>query len=291
LNNLQEKLAQGKFVFTVELGPPKGIDIKPLLEQATTLNSLVDAINLTDNQRAVMRMSSFVAGFHLLAAGITPICQLTCRDRNRLALQSELLGAASMGVENVLILTGDHTLIGNYPEAKPVFDLDSVQLLATAQTLMAGESLAGNQLQGKPNFFLGGVVNPCPETLIPQVWKLKRKVQAGLQFVQTQAVYNVSELKAFKEAIPDLDIYILAGIIPLKSAKMAYYMNEFIPGITVPDNYIRIMEKSPEPMKDGLKIAQEVIEEIKEAKVCNGIHLMPLGIKAPLEPWLEAVIR
>lgn len=289
--SFKAKLESGKFVVTVELCPPKGIDVQPMIEQAEALRHVVDAINLTDNQRAVMRMSSVIAAHHVQKLGITPICQLTCRDRNRLALQSDLLGAASLGIENVLILTGDHTLVGNYPEAKPGFDLDSVQLLATATTLKKGRSLAGNELQGSPELFLGGVVNPARETATAQCWKLERKVEAGLKFVQTQAIYDIEELIEFMEMTRNLPVYFLAGIIPLKSARMAHFMNANIPGINVPDKYVKIMEKSTQPVLDGLYITAEVIDRIREARVCHGIHIMPMGLTKSFIPWAEDTFR
>lgn len=275
------KLLSGQFLTTVELCPPRGIDCSKLLTTAKKIWGKVDAINITDNQRASIKISPVAACAILLKEGITPICQLTCRDRNRMALQSEILGAAALGVEYFLFMTGDHTLIGEDPKSKSVFDLDSVQLMATAAQLNNGYTLNGKVLTGKPNIIYGGVVNPSLQCREAQMWKLERKVAAGIRFVQTQAVYSVREVADFIEDAKRFNIRFLVGIIPLKSAAMARYMNKNIPGIKVPEKFIDILEKSKNPIKEGLRIAQDTINELKS--ISDGVHIMPMGTEEYLE--------
>jgi len=279
------KLLEEQFIKTVELCPPKGIDCSRLIILAKKIWGKVDAINITDNQRANIRISPVAVCSLLLREKITPICQLTCRDRNRMALQSEILGAAALGIEYFLFLTGDHTLIGEDPRAKAVFDLDSVQLMAIANQFNHGLSLDGKILTGKPNLIYGGVVNPSAEFREAQLWKLERKVDAGIKFAQTQAVYSVREVADFIEEAKGLDIRVLVGIIPLKSAGMARYMNKYIPGIKVPNKFIDILEKAKNPITEGLLIAKETINELKG--VADGVHIMPMGVEEYLEELVE----
>ncbi|GAW92750.1 methylenetetrahydrofolate reductase [Calderihabitans maritimus] len=282
--SLAEILETKDFVVTVELCPPIGTTIQPLLDQAEKLKSVVDAFNVTDNQRAVTRMSPVAICHFLEERGITSICQFTCRDRNRLALQSEMLSAAALGIKNLLLITGDHTLLGDCPEAKPVFDLDSVQLMATANKLNSGKSLAGTLLNGRTSFYIGGVVNPAPEVREMQIWKLARKVNAGMKFVQTQAIYDSKEFIKFLEDIRDFNIHVLAGIIPLKSAKMARFLNSKIPGIQVPEHLIQRLERAANPKEEGIRIARELIDELRN--YCKGVHIMPLGMEEHLPELL-----
>ncbi|GAW32629.1 methylenetetrahydrofolate reductase [Carboxydocella sp. JDF658] len=272
---LQQKLAQGRQVLTVELPPPRGIAFQEVLELALAIKEKVTAYNITDNQRAVMRMSPVAMAALLLQAGLEPICQFTCRDRNRLALQSEILGAAALGVRNFLLLTGDHTLVGDCPGAKPVFDLDSVQLLAAADNLRRGFALNGEPLQGVPDLFLGAVVNPAPELREMQIWKLQKKIRAGAAFVQTQAIYDPGILADFLQEAGELGVPILAGVIPLRSARMAHFMNANIPGIQVPPAMIRALEKATDPLAEGLAITVELIRELRT--LVPGIHIMPVN--------------
>lgn len=272
---LQQKLEQGQRVLTVELPPPRGTDYQEVLQLACSLRDKVTAFNITDNQRAVMRMSPVAMAALLHQAGLEPICQFTCRDRNRLALQSEILGAVALGVRNFLLLTGDHTLVGNCPGAKPVFDLDSVQLLATASNLRQGRALNGEPLQGVPDLFLGAVVNPAPEIREMQIWKLKKKIKAGAAFVQTQAIYEPGVLAEFLQEIRELRIPVLAGIIPLRSAQMARFMNASIPGIKVPQAMIEALERARDPLAEGLSITASLISELQT--LAAGIHLMPVN--------------
>jgi len=275
--SLRERLEAGKFVITSEIGPPKGTAIKEALEDAELIKGKVDAINVTDLQSSVMRLGSLAVCRLLKEKGIEPILQITCRDRNRLALQSDLLSASVLGIENVLLLTGDHTTLGDHPEAKPVFDLDSVQLIQVAKTLQEGRDMKGNELKGAPNFFIGAVVNPGADPLEPEVIKMEKKIAAGAQFFQTQAVYDIDLFKKFLENTKHLKAKILAGIVLLKSAGMAKYMNENVSGVHVPDALIKEISDVPKEgrPKKSIEIAVRLIKELKP--LCSGIHLMPLG--------------
>ncbi|RKY43785.1 MAG: 5,10-methylenetetrahydrofolate reductase [Candidatus Omnitrophota bacterium] len=274
---LKEKLEKGDFVVTSEIGPPKGVNIEPYLEEADKLKGKVTAINVTDIQSAVMRLGSLAVCHLLKERGIEPVYQLVTRDRNRLALQSDLLSAYVLGIENVLCLTGDHPVLGDHPQAKPVYDLDSVQLLKAAKSLNEGEDMVGNPLEGRPQLFLGAVVNPGIEPLEPQIIKMKKKISAGAQFFQTQPVYEVDKFARFVEKVKDLGVPILAGVVLLKSAKMAKYMNENVSGVNVPQELIEEMasvSKEDRPKK-SVEIAVRLIKKLKP--LCQGIHIMPLG--------------
>lgn len=261
---------------TSEIGPPKGIQTKILLEDAELIRGRVDGINVTDLQSSVMRLGSLAVCALLKQNGFEPIYQLTCRDRNRLALQSDLLSAASLGIENVLILTGDHTTLGDHPDAKPVFDLDSVQLLQVARKLQEGFDMKGNKLEGEPpKFCLGAVVNPGADPIEPQIIKMEKKIEAGAEFFQTQAVYDIKVFENFLSKIKHLKTTIMAGIVLLKSAGMARYMNKNVAGVSVPDNLIKEMEETKEKQAKSLEIASRLIKELKP--MCQGIHIMPIG--------------
>ncbi|MCM8771353.1 MAG: methylenetetrahydrofolate reductase, partial [Candidatus Omnitrophica bacterium] len=224
----------------------------------------------------VMRLGSLAVCALLKQKGFEPIYQLTCRDRNRLALQSDLLSAAALGIENVLILTGDHPTLGDHPEAKPVFDLDSVQLLEVARGLTQGLDMKGNKLEGTPpKFCLGAVVNPGADPLEPQIIKMEKKIAAGAEFFQTQAVYDIRVFENFLSKIKHLKTTILAGIVLLKSAAMARYMNKNVAGVCVPDNLIKEMEEAKDRVSKSIEIASRLIKELKP--MCQGIHIMPIG--------------
>jgi len=239
--SLRPALSSGKFVITSEIGPPKGTEVEHCLKEAEYFRGKVDAINVTDIQAAAMRLGSMVTCHLLKERGFEPVLQMVCRDRNRLALQSDLLSAWVLGIENVLCLTGDHPTLGDHPDAKPVYDLDSVQLLQAAKGLNEGHDMAGKQLEGKPDFCLGAVVTPGANPVEMQVIKLEKKVAAGAEFIQTQAVYDVAEFARFMEQVKHLDVPILAGIVLLKSAGMARYMNQNVAGVSVPDPLIAEM--------------------------------------------------
>ncbi|MCX5714843.1 MAG: methylenetetrahydrofolate reductase [Candidatus Omnitrophica bacterium] len=272
----KEKILVGKFLLTSEIGPPKGIETKVLLEDAELIRGRVDAINVTDLQSSVMRLGSLVVCSLLKEKGFDPIFQMTCRDRNRLALQSDLLSAAVLGIENVLILTGDHTTLGDHPDAKPVFDLDSVQLLQVARKLQEGLDMKGNKLEGAaPKFCLGAVVNPGADPIEPQIMKMEKKIAAGAEFFQTQAVYDIKIFENFLSKTKHLKATILAGIVLLKSAGMARYMNKNVAGVFVPDNLIKEMEETKDKSAKSIEIAARLIKELKP--MCQGIHIMPIG--------------
>lgn len=276
----QKKLENNEFAITCEIGPPKGIDITEIRETAEILKGIVDAVNVTDLQSSVMRLGSLATCHLLLDYGIEPIFQMTCRDRNRLALQSDLLSAYVMGIKNVLALTGDHTTVGDHPQSKPVYDLDSVSLLWTMKKLESGKDLADKELKGNPVFFKGAVVNPGADTEVSlqlQLLKMQKKIDAGAQFFQTQAIFDADTFENFMERIDKLDIKtpVLAGIILLKSEKMARYMNKFVPGINVPADIINKMENSQDKVSAMLEITQELIEKIKP--MSHGVHIQALG--------------
>jgi len=272
-----EKLKEGKFVITSEIGPPKGTNIEPHLKEAEHIKDKVDAFNVTDLQSSVMRLGSLATCRLLVERGLEPIFQLTCRDRNRLALQSDLLSASVLGIRNVLCLTGDHTTLGDHPDAKPVFDLDAVSLLKVATDLMSGKDMKGNDLDGKPEFFLGAVVSPGYEPVELQIMKMEKKIEAGARFFQTQAVYDLSSFEKFMKMVEKYNVPVLGGIVLLKSAGMAKFMNEKVAGVSVPDRYINMMAqaKKEERVKVSVKIAAELIKGMKG--LCQGIHIMPLG--------------
>ena len=270
-----EKISQSKFVVTSEIGPPKGTDLKEVLDDALLIKGRVDAINVTDLQSSVMRVGSASVCHLLKDMGIEPIFQMTCRDRNRLALQSDLLSASVLGIENILLLTGDYPTLGDHPEAKPVFDIGSVQLLEVAKNLQEGRDMKGNALKGAPKFCVGAVVNPGADPLEPEIIKMEKKIAAGARFFQTQAVYDVDLFKSFLEASKHLKTTIMAGIVLLKSAGMAKYMNKNVAGVFVPDNLIKEMEETKNKSAKSIEIAARLIKELKP--MCQGIHIMPIG--------------
>ncbi|TQD27037.1 methylenetetrahydrofolate reductase [Methanolobus vulcani] len=270
----KDKLSSNDFLITAEVSPPKGTDLIDVLSDAELIRGWVDALNVTDNQKAIMRMSPLAVSKSLLDSGHEVIMQLTCRDRNRLALQSDLLGAYSMGIRNICIMTGDHTTKGDHPKARPVYDLDSVQLLKIVRKMQEGFDLAGNVIENPPQFVVGAVTNTDPSKKA-QMMKLRKKVKTGINFMQTQAVYDISMFESFMESIGDIEVPIIAGVIPLRSANMARFMNGNIPGINVPDEIIERMESAEKPKDEGMDICAETIKELK--KLCRGIHLMPIG--------------
>ena len=272
----KEKIQAGKFLLSAEIGPPKGIETDKLLEEAERIRSRVDVFNVTDLQSSVMRLGSLAVCVLLKQRGIEPVLQLTCRDRNRLALQSELLSAAALGIENVLILTGDHPASGDHPEAKPVFDLDSVQLLQVARQLESGTDMKSNKLEGKsPRFCLGAVVNPGSDPIELQIVKMEKKIAAGAEFFQTQAVYDVRAFEKFISRTKHLNAPVMAGIVLLKSAAMARYMNKFVAGVSVPEDLIKEMEEAKDKAAVSITIASRLIRELKP--MCRGVHIMPIG--------------
>ena len=286
--NLEEKLKSGKFVITSEIGPPKGTNIMPHIEEAEHIKDKVDAFNVTDLQSSVMRLGSLATSHLLVEKGMEPVFQITCRDRNRLALQSDLLSASVLGIRNILILTGDHTVLGDHPQAKPVFDLDSISLLKVASDLMKGKDMVGNDLDGIPAFFLGAVVSPGYEPQELQLLKMERKIEGGARFFQTQAVYDLDAFEKFMKQASNFGVPVLGGIVLLKSSAMAKFMNENVAGVNVPERYINMMasaDKKDRP-KVSVQIAAELIKGMKG--LCSGIHIMPLGWERYVPDVLEA---
>jgi len=284
MSKLQEKLAAGQFVVTGEIGPPKGTNIEPVIHEAEEyLKDSVTAVNVTDIQTAVMRLGSMVGAKLLLDRGIEPVFQMVCRDRNRLALQSDLLSASVLGIENVLALTGDHVVMGDHQDAMPVYDLDSVGLLKAISALEAGSDMGvdmkgnPNELDGAPKFFKGCCVTPCAPNVDAQIIKLEKKVEAGAQFVQTQAVYEPPAFEKFMNSVSHVKVPILVGIVMLKTAGMAKYMNRGVPGVTVPDAIIRRMSDAAKEdrQKVSIEICGELVAAMKDC--CQGAHLMTLG--------------
>ncbi len=272
----KEKLRTDKFIVTSEIGPPKGISLDAILAAIAPLKGKVDAINVTDLQSSVMRMSSLGACLILKDNGFESIWQLTCRDRNRLALQSDLLTAAALGIENVLALTGDHPVLGDHPQAKPVFDIDAVQLLEVIRSLEAGQDMGGHKLVGAaPKFCAGAAVNPVADPLEPELIKMEKKVAAGAEFFQTQAVYDIRIFEEFMAAARPFGVKVFAGIVLLKSERMGRYMNEHVPGVVVPESVIGEIAQAPDKKEKCVEIAARVIRAVRP--LCDGVHLMPLG--------------
>jgi len=277
MSKLKERLMKNEFVVTSEIGPPKGVNIDGPLKDAEIFQDCVTAVNVTDNQSAVMRIGSMAMCHLLKQNGIEPVYQLVTRDRNRIALQSDLLSAWVLGIENVLCLTGDHSSLGDHQECKTVYDLDSVQLVKAVTGLNGGLDLAGKELDGKPDFFHGAVVTPEYDPVELQIIKMKKKIDAGAHFFQTQAVYDVKAFEDFMNKINDFNVPVMAGIVVLKSAGMAKYMNENVAGVFVPDDIIEEMAKAPKQdrKKKAAEISARIVRELKP--LCQGVHIMPLG--------------
>jgi 5,10-methylenetetrahydrofolate reductase len=284
--NLREKLASGKFVVTCEVGPPKGVDVSDMRRSAERLRGKVDAVNVTDQQSSVMRLGSLAGCCLLKQWGVEPVLQMTCRDRNRIALQSDLLGAYAVGIENVLCLTGDYVTLGDHPQAKPVFDLDSVSLIETARELENGHDLAGKDLKGSPRFLIGACVTPEADALEPQIIKMERKVEAGAQFFQTQAVYDPKRFADFISMVRHVKVPILAGIVVLRSAAMGRYMNEKAAGIRVPETVIEEMDRASDKAAKGVEIAVRTIAEVRG--LCRGVHIMTIGMEKKISDIIDA---
>jgi 5,10-methylenetetrahydrofolate reductase len=274
-NALKEKLSKGEFVITAELCPPKGPDVSSFIGKAKLLKGLVDAVNITDNQRAMMRMSSIACAKITTDEGLLPILQITCRDRNRIAIQSDLLGASAFGINNVLAITGDYVSEGDNPEAKAVFDIDSAILIKTIAGMNDGIELSGKILKGKTDFFIGAAVNPCAEPVEPHRIAFEKKVSCGAQFFQTQAIFDIDKFSEFMDYAKNFPVKVLGGILLLKSLKMAQFLNENVPGVYVPDVFLKRLERSKDPMQTGIEIAREQVEELK--KICHGVHIMTVG--------------
>lgn len=301
MSELQKALESGIFAVTAEMAPPKGFGFSEQLEAAQLLRGKVHAVNVTDMQSACLKASSLGLCAHLRQAGVEPILQITGRDRNRMAIMADVLSAASFGIDTVLALTGDHPAVGDCKQAKPVYDLDSVGILHMLSEMEAtGADCGGNPLSGgAPRLFKGAAVTPVYEPLFLQINKLRQKVEAGARYIQTQGVFDLDSLKRFLEAVDNagIKVPIMAGIIPLKSAGMARFMNENVPGIAVPDETIARMAAAAEegkakgvkglPVKLGMEIAAEMIAAIRAVNICPGVHVMAIGAERNVPAILE----
>jgi methylenetetrahydrofolate reductase (NADPH) len=279
--SFRETLKTKDFIVTAEAAPVKGSNMSKPIENIELLKDKVDALNVTDNQSSVMRYPSLGTCLLIKERGGEAVLQITCRDRNRLAIQGDLLFAWSRGIGNVLCLTGDSIDVGDHKEAKPVFDLDSVQLIHLVHTLNSGKDMAGNDLDGGIDFCIGTTATPSADPLEPQLVKVGKKLEAGVSFIQTQAVYELDELKRFVEFVrkKDAKVKVLAGIVPAIGAKMAEYMNENVPGIFVPQYIIDELAQAPKGkgVSKGIEIAARMIRQVKEEKICDGVHIMFIG--------------
>ena len=282
-------LNSGKFVVTCEVAPPKGVNLEKLGHHIDLLKDRVDAMNVTDHQSSVMRFPSLGGALMVKERGGEPILQMTCRDRNRLALQADLLFAASRGITNVLCLTGDSVMLGDHKTAKGVFDLDSSQLVAAIRRLERGRDLGGNDVEGTLNFCAGAIVTPEAEPLEPQLIKFEKKIEAGAEYIQTQAVYDLDRFKTFMDYARQFPVKILAGIILLTSAPMARFMNKNIAGVNVPQELVDEMASAPKggALARGIEIAGRMIRRLKEENMCDGVHIMAIG-KEELVPEIMA---
>jgi methylenetetrahydrofolate reductase (NADPH) len=288
-SHLQAVLQRGRFAVTAEIGPPRGANIAPIRRKARLLRDWVDAANVTDSQSAVVRMPSWAGCLVTMQEGVEPVMQLQCRDRNRIALQSDLLGAAALNIPNVLLLTGDHPRFGDHPDAKPVFDLDSIQLIWTARTMREQRKLlSGRDLKPAPDWFIGAVENPFAPPLKWRAERLGKKVAAGAQFFQTQFVYDIPIFASWMQQVRDLGLdrrcFILAGVGPVKSLRALEHMRREVPGMYVPDEVVRRLRGVPEDRvpSEGLKLCSEIIMQVKEIAGVSGVHVMAFG-------WEDAI--
>lgn len=282
-SNLEKVLKAGHFAFTGECGPPQGANVEHLREKGQHLKGCVDAVNVTDNQTAVVRMSSWAASLVLLQDGLEPNFQMVCRDRNRLAIQSDILGVYTHGVRNMLCLSGDHQKFGNHPDAKNVFDIDSMQLIHTVKTMRDdGKFLNGQDIDVPPRLFIGAASNPFAEPFDFRAYRLAKKIAAGADFIQTQCIYNMDRFREFMKRVVDMGLheksYILAGVTPMKSIGMARYMAKQVPGMDVPETIVKRLQGAGKgkAADEGIRIAIEQIEEFKEMEGIAGVHLMAI---------------
>ncbi len=282
----REKLEAGQFVYTAEVNPPKGTNIGKVLDDAEQhLKGVVDAVNATDCAGANVRAGSLVTCHLLKQRDIEPVLQVSCRDRNRIALQSDLLSAGILGIRNVLVVTGDHPHLGDHPQAKPVFDLDSVTVLEAVANMLEGKDMNGNPLDDAPNFFMGAVVTPSHPIPELQIMKMEKKVAAGAKFFQTQAVFDVEKFAEFAAQVKHLNVPILAGVILLKSERMATFMNERVSGISIPQSMIDRIKNAENKAAESIALTAELIRGLKP--YCQGIHFMALGWERHIRAVIE----
>ncbi len=280
--NLENVLESGMFAVTAEAGPPKGAGARVLQRKSEVLHAYCDAVNVTDNQTAIVRMSSLAGCVLLRQAGTEPVMQMVTRDRNRIALQSDVLGAVALGISNILCLSGDHQKFGNHPTAKGVFDIDSIQLIQTLKNMRDERKfISGEEITSEVPLFIGAVENPFADPFEFRVNRLAKKVKAGADFIQTQAVYDVPKFARWMEMICerglDKQVHILAGVIPIRSAGMARYMRDYVSGVSVPDELVTRMEDAADTKTEGVNIGIEIIEQMKEIPGVHGVHIMAVG--------------
>ena len=283
-SNLERVLRGGHFAFTGELGPPRGANSSKIREKAGYLRGIVDAVNITDNQTAMVRMSSWGASIIAIQEGLEPNYQMVCRDRNRLAMQSDILAAYANGIRNIVCLSGDHQEFGDHPEAKGVFDIDSMQLIHMVRTMRdEGKFACGDEIDEPPRMFIGAAANPFADPFEFRVRRLAKKIQAGADFIQTQCIYDMAKFREFVRRASDLGLlekaFLLAGLTPLKSLGMARYMQKDVPGMDVPEEILERLEGVPKEKvaDEGIRIACEQIDEFREMKGVSGVHLMAIG--------------
>jgi methylenetetrahydrofolate reductase (NADPH) len=282
-SRLEKVLTAGNFAVTAELGPPQNADPEVIKKKSQYFLGNVEGANITDNQTAIVRMSSIAAAAVAISCGVEPVAQMVCRDRNRIAMQSEILGAAALGIRNILCLSGDHQKFGNHPEAANVFDVDSMQLIAMVKKMRDDKQfLSGDPIkEHEPRLFIGAVANPFADPFEFRVIRLAKKIKAGADFIQTQCVFDVDKFARWMELVVKeglhKKVYILAGLTPVRSAKALHYMKNEVAGMSIPDELIKRMESAEDPREEGIKICLEMIESVKNIDGVSGIHLMPIG--------------
>lgn len=280
--NLEKVLESGRFAVTAEAGPPKGASAAVIQRKGELLRPCCDAINVTDNQTAIVRMSSLAGCVLVKQLGADPVMQMVCRDRNRIAIQSDVLGAVALGIGNILCLSGDHQKFGNHPTAKNVFDIDSIQLIQALKNMRDEKKfLCGEDISGEVPLFIGAVENPYADPFEFRVVRLAKKVKAGADFIQTQAVYDVAKFAKWMEMVTarglDEQVHILAGVIPIRSVGMARYMKDYVSGVSIPDEIVTRMEEAKDAKQEGARIILEIIEQLKEIPGIHGVHIMAVG--------------
>ncbi len=289
-SRLEKVLESGEFAVTSECGPPRGADAEIIRKKGELLKDVVDAVNVTDNQTSVVRMSSAASCFILKGMGLDPVLQMVTRDRNRIAIQSDILGAAAVGVNNILCLSGDHQVFGDHPKAKNVYDMDSIQLIHSVKTMRdEGKFIEGEEIKPPPKLFIGAACNPFADPFEIRVPRLAKKVNAGVDFIQTQCIYNLDKFEEWMKGVRDRGlhekVYILAGVTPMKSVGMAKYMKNMVPGMDVPDEIIERLKGVPKEQRaaEGIKICIETIQRLKEIEGVSGVHIMAIEWEEKVE--------
>ncbi len=281
-SRLEKILRSGKFAVTGECGPPRGADPEVIRKKCALLKNNADAFNITDNQTSVVRMSSIASSIVMMQEGLEPVMQMVCRDRNRIAIQSDILGGAALGIKNMLCLSGDHQKFGDHPQAKNVFDLDSIQLIQTVRGMRDGKFLGGDEIKGAPNLFIGAAENPFADPFEIRVPRLAKKVAAGVEFIQTQCIFNIAKFREWMKGVVDRGlhekVFILGGVTPCKSFGMAKYMANNVPGMDVPEELLKRMKDTPKEKQaeEGITIAVETIKQLQETPGVAGVHLMAI---------------